>query len=294
MKILWLVSFRPLKNSSINDFYQSLFVDSVKCLNEDITFSITQFEEENVEVFIKKKKLKSFFKNIPKTNLPNGKKYSNKIMLKYALDQCYENDFDYLVYSTADIVVPNSLFKHVSNIKDENFCALIYPNTHITNGKVKSTFWPYYGIDLIIFKISKSKLLKFKEIIEHYNQFDWGINENFYISVCEKLNLKIFNLFKKINILKFENDFQAFKENRSWQIRSWKENQKYFLNFLEKNNLSKLYAYGSYYYLLFKIFNFRDISFKLALSYMIFYPYNFIKKIHNLIINLYKKICKKF
>lgn len=55
MKILWLVSFRPLKNSSINDFYQSLFVDSVKCLNEDITFSITQFEEENVEVFIKKK-----------------------------------------------------------------------------------------------------------------------------------------------------------------------------------------------------------------------------------------------
>jgi hypothetical protein len=294
MKILWLVSFRPLKNSSINDFYQSLFVDSVKCLNEDITFSITQFEEENVELFIKKKKLKSFFKNIPKTNLPNGKKYSNKIMLKYALDQCYDNDFDYLVYSTADIVVPNSLFKHVSNIKDENFCALIYPNTHITNGKVKSTFWPYYGIDLIIFKISKSKLLKFKEIIEHYNQFDWGVNENFYISVCEKLNLKIFNLFKKINVLKFENDFQAFKENRSWQIRSWKENQKYFLNFLEKNNLSKLYAYGSYYYLLFKIFNFRDISFKLALSYMIFYPYNFIKKIHNLIINLYKKICKKF
>jgi hypothetical protein len=290
MKILWLVSFRPLKNSSINDFYQTLFVDSVKCLNEDITFSITQFEEENVEMFIKKKKLKSFFKNIPKTNLPNGKKYSNKIMLKYALDQCYDNDFDYLVYSTADIVVPNSLFKHVSNIKDENFCALIYPNTHITNGKVKSTFWPYYGIDLIIFKISKSKLLKFKEIIEHYNQFDWGVNENFYISVCEKLNLKIFNLFKKINVLKFENDFQAFKENRSWQIRSWKENQKYFLNFLEKNNLSKLYAYGSYYYLLFKIFNFRDISFKLALSYMIFYPYNFIKKIHNLIINLYKKI----
>jgi len=293
MKILWLVSFRPLKNSSINDFYQSLFVDSVKCLNEDITFSITQFEEENVELFIKKKKLKSFFKNIPKTNLPNGKKYSNKIMLKYALDQCYDNDFDYLVYSTADIVVPNSLFKHVSNIKDENFCALIYPNTHITNGKVKSTFWPYYGIDLIIFKISKSKLLKFKEIIEHYNQFDWGVNENFYISVCEKLNLKIFNLFKKINVLKFENDFQAFKENRSWQIRSWKENQKYFLNFLEKNNLSKLYAYGSYYYLLFKIFNFRDISFKLALSYMIFYPYNFIKKIYNLIIN-FKKTCKKF
>ena len=294
MKILWLVSFRPLKNSSINDFYQSLFVDSVKCLNEDITFSITQFEEENVEVFIKKKKLKSFFKNIPKTNLPNGKKYSNKIMLKYALDQCYENDFDYLVYSTADIVVPNSLFKHVSKIKDENFCALIYPNTHITNGEVKNTFWPYYGIDLIIFKISKSKLLKFKEIIEHYNQFDWGINENFYISVCEKLNLKIFNLFKKVNVLKFENDFQAFKEDRSWQIRSWKENQKYFINFLEKNNLSKLYAYGSYYYLLFKIFNFRDFSFKLALSYMIFYPYNFIKKIHNLIINLYKKICKKF
>ena len=41
MKILWLVSFRPLGKSKINDFYQSLFVDSIKSINEDITFSLT-------------------------------------------------------------------------------------------------------------------------------------------------------------------------------------------------------------------------------------------------------------
>ena len=56
------------------------------------------------------------------------------------------------------------------------------------------------------------------------------------------------------------------------------ENQKYFLNFLNKNNLNRLYAYGSYYYLLMKIFRFKDLSFKLLLSYLIFYPYNILKK----------------
>ena len=55
MKALWLVSFRPIGKSKSNDFYQSIFVDSVKSINFDITFSLTQFEEENVENFINKK-----------------------------------------------------------------------------------------------------------------------------------------------------------------------------------------------------------------------------------------------
>jgi hypothetical protein len=54
---------------------------------------------------------------------------------------------------------------------------------------------------------------------------------------------------------------------------------KYLIEFLKENNLSKLYAYGSYYYLLYKIFNLRDLNLNLFLSYLIFYPYNLIKKI---------------
>ena len=87
MKALWLVSFRPIGKSKINDFYQSLFVDSVKSIDFDITFSLTQFEEDNVENFVKEKNIKNFFKNIPKKELPKDKKYSNKIMLDNALDQ---------------------------------------------------------------------------------------------------------------------------------------------------------------------------------------------------------------
>ena len=117
------------------------------------------------------------------------------------------------------------MFKVLSNIKDDRFCALIYPNTHITNGKIINNFWPHYGIDLIIFKISKKKALMFKEIIKSYNQYDWGINENFYIAASEALNLRIFNLFKFANIIKFDNDLAAFTEDRSWQINSWKQNQ---------------------------------------------------------------------
>ena len=86
-------------------------------------------------------------------------------------------------------------------------------------------------------------------------------------------------IVKNSNVIKFDNDFQSFAEDRSWQSLSWKENQGYLLNFLVHNNLSKMYAYGSYYYLLFKVFNFKDLNFNLFLSYLIFYPYNFIRKI---------------
>ena len=53
--------------------------------------------------------------------------------------------------------------------------------------------------------------------------------------------------------------------------------------FLNENKLSKLYAYGSYYYLLYKIFRLRDLNYNLILSYLIFYPYNIFKKIIKII-----------
>jgi hypothetical protein len=281
MKALWLVSFRPIGKSKINDLFQNIFVDSVKSLDFDITFSLTQFDESNVKEFVEKKEIRNFYKNISKSKLPDNKKYSNKLMLDNALEQFVDegNDFQYLIYSTADIIVPNNLFKSLSKIKLENYCAFIYPNTHSTNGSIKNSFWPHYGIDLIIFKISKKKAILFKEIIKSYNQYDWGINENFYIAASEVLKLKTINIVKNSNVIKFDNDFESFSEDRNWQSISWKENQGYLLNFLEHNNLSKMYAYGSYYYLLFKVFNFKDLNFNLILSYLIFYPYNFIRKI---------------
>ena len=88
-------------------------------------------------------------------------------MLDNALDQFIENDtFDYLIYSTADIIVPNNLFLKLSKIKDDNFCAFIFPNTHIINGVVKNNYWPHYGIDLIVFKISKEKQLNLEILLK--------------------------------------------------------------------------------------------------------------------------------
>ena len=282
MKVLWLVSFRPIGKSKSNDLFQSMFVDSVKSLDNDIYFSLTQFNEKNVKKFIKEKKIKNFYKNISKKKLPPGKKYSNKLMLSNALDQFIEKGkFDYLVFSTADILVPNNLFQELEKINAKNFCGFVYPNTQIINGELKNTFWPYFGIDLIVFKIDKKKAREFRKIIKFYNQYDWGIIENFYIAACEVLKLKKINLYKKMKVIKFENDFSSFSEDRSWQINSWKENQRYFVKFLTKYKLSKLYAYGSYYYLLYKIFNFKDLNFNLFLSYLIFYPYNLFKKLMN-------------
>ena len=284
MKALWLVSFRPIGKSKINDFFQSIFLESIMSIDFDITFSLTQFDEENVKDFVEKKKIKNHYINISKNELPKGKKYSNHLMLRNALNQFIDNDYQYLICSSADIIVPNNIFKIMSKIKKSEFCALIYPNIHITNGVVKNNYWPHYGIDLIAFKITKETALRFQELSKNYKQYDWGIIENFYISVSEALKLERINLFKHSNTIKFDNDFLAFSENRESQKIAWKENQKYFLDFLKENRLSKLYAYGSYYYLLYKIFRFRDFNYNLFLSYLIFYPYNIFKKLIKIIL----------
>ena len=54
------------------------------------------------------------------------------------------------------------------------------------------------------------------------------------------------------------------------------------LKISKKNNLPNLYATGSYYYLLFKVFKFKDMNLKLFLIYLRFYsflPFHIIKKI---------------
>ena len=39
--------------------------------------------------------------------------------------------------------------EELCKIKKREFCSLIFPNIHITNGIVKNNYWPHYGIDLI-------------------------------------------------------------------------------------------------------------------------------------------------
>ena len=152
-------------------FFQNIFVDSINSLDFDITFSLTQFDETNVKEFVLEKRIKNHYINISKDKLPPGKKYSNSLMLNNALTQYIEGDYQYLICSSADIIVPNNLFMEIDKIKQKEFCALIYPNIHITNGIVKNNYWPHYGIDLIIFKLSKDKAEKFKDISKNYKQY---------------------------------------------------------------------------------------------------------------------------
>ena len=282
-----MTSLRPIGKSLENDKIQELFVKSLENFSSKITLSLTQFDDYGVKEYIDNKKINKFFINFPSKNLPSGTKYSNKIMLDNALDQYLENNFEYLVYSTADILLPNNLFEEIESIKqkigkDKEFCSLVFPNILNKNGNIKSYTTPHYGIDFFIFRLTKRSVLKLKKSIKSWDQYDWGINDNFYVSVCELLKLPIFNIYKNVEIIKFENDFKTINENRSWQVNSWKKNQKYFIKFLKKNNISLFFAYGSYYYLLIKIFKLRDLNVKLSIVYFKFYiktPIHLIKKL---------------
>ena len=291
MKILWMTSLRPFGISTSNDLIQENFINSIISLQSNIEFSFTQFDELGVQDFVNSKKITKFYSNIAKSSLPPKKKYSNKLMLSNALNEFIDNDFTHLVYSTADIIVPSNLIYNLEKFNkiNKNYCALIFPNILCKNGEVKSTFWPHYGIDLFVLKLSKEKAKYFQKIICTWNQYNWGINDNFYVAASEALNLPIHNMYKNSSIIKYENNFSDFKEDGDWMVSSWNENKKYFQNFLQSNDLSLNYSRFSYYFLLLKIFNFRDLSFKLLMSYLIFYAYFPIKKIYNLIRKILSK-----
>ena len=82
---------------------------------------------------------------------------------------------------------------------------------------MKNNYWPHYGIDFNCFQNIKKMLLNFKIFQKNYKQYDWGIIENFYIAISDALELEKINLYKNCNVIKFDNDFQAFEENRNSQ-----------------------------------------------------------------------------
>jgi hypothetical protein len=281
MKLLIATSFRPFGFSKNNDSYQHIYLNSLMNLNCDLTICATQFDDDGVEKFLKNSGINYIYNNISRHRLPDGKKYSNQIVFKNALQEfCkIESSYDFFIYSCTDILMPANLKDVLLEQKNSSSVYLIYPNTLIKNGKIFNYYNVIYGIDLIIFRLDKSQAQFFLKIIEDWRQYDWGINENFLLAISDLLNLPIFNLIKKMDLVKFENNFSEIKEDRSWQINSWKENQIFLINFLKKYNLSILYAKGSYYYLLYKIFNFKDLNFRLFIIYIKFFLYYLPKNI---------------
>lgn len=280
MKLLWSTSFRSFGKSVSNDNIQRNFLSSIASKKFDLILFITQFGEIRIEEEIKNYQIKYKLKDA-KNNIPVNKKYSNKFMLKYSLEEFIKGDYEYYVHSTADLILPFNLIENLARFKKNNKLFFIFPNTLIVNGKIINPNSPLFGIDIFIFKIDKTKAKLFLDLVEDWEQYDWGIVDNFLISVADKINLSFVNLYKSSNIIKFENDFSSFNENISWQKNSWTENKVYFLKFLMKNKISTLYANGSYYYLAYKFFQIKDLNLNLFICYIkLFFHglYNFIKK----------------
>ena len=111
MKILWQVSFRPFSKSRTNDVIQMKFIENLKKMKADITLSVTQFDYYVVKKFLDKSKIKYKYFNFPKKKLPKGSKYSNSIMLLNSMKYYSQKDFDYFVFSNADVFISkNQIF----------------------------------------------------------------------------------------------------------------------------------------------------------------------------------------
>lgn len=289
MKLLIATSFRPFGISKNNDLYQFMFLNSLKNFNCDLTICVTQFDDSGVENILRESGLHYIYNNISKNNLPIGKKYSNhKIFLTALQEFCKdENNYDFFIYSCSDILLPSNLTNELSKRKNILGVNLIYPNTQIKNGKLLNYYSFIYGIDLIIFRIDKLKAKLFLEALSDWKQYDWGINEHFLLAIANLLNLPVSNLLRYMDVIKFENNFNDIKEDRTWQINAWNQNKIYLINFLRRHSLSLLYAKGSYYYLLYKIFNFKDLNLRLLIIYIKVFLYYLPKAFLKLITKIF-------
>lgn len=272
MKLLWWTSFRSFGVSRDNDNTQRIFLNSIRNLN-NTTLIVSQFGEKDVKKNLTSHKVKFIFKNVNNTILPPGEKFSNQVMCHNALvEYCKKgSNYDFLVYSTCDIFVPENLTKVLNTIKLKNFIGYVFPNVLVKNGKLVKNIFPLYGIDLIVFKLNKNLARKFLKLNYDWEQYGWGINEHYLMSMKKALNIPSVNLWKHMDIIKFENDFVGLNESRDRQISDWVKNKNFFLKYLKKNKFSTLWASGSYYYIIFKHFNFKFLSFSLLLNYMLLF-----------------------
>ena len=194
MKFLWSTSFRSFGKSENNDNVQRIFLDSIKSLNLDITLFVTQFGEQKVENNLKSKNIKYILKDA-REKIPLNKKYSNKYMLKYSLEEFLRGDYEYYVHSTADLILPPNINDCLLKFKKNNILFFIFPNALVVNGKLLNPTTPLFGIDIFIYKIDKTKAKLFLDLLEDWQQYDWGVVDNFLISIADKIKLDFVNIY---------------------------------------------------------------------------------------------------
>ena len=92
-------------------------------------------------------------------------------MLKNSLNYYIKKNFDYFIFSNADILISKKIIKILKLVKIKDYMGFVYPNTLIKNGKIINSFTPHYGIDFIVFKLTKKKAKFFLKLLNDYEQY---------------------------------------------------------------------------------------------------------------------------
>ena len=122
-------------------------------------------------------------------------------MLKNSLNYYIKKNFDYFIFSNADILISKKIINILKLVETKDYMGFIYPNTLIKNGEVISSFTPHYGIDFIAFKLTKKKAKLFLKLLNDYEQYNWGVIDNFYIAVGEALGMNLSFLAQNTRII---------------------------------------------------------------------------------------------
>ena len=294
-RVLWITSFRPFGISEENDNIQANFLTSLNNIKgADITLHVTQFGEKNV-----KSSLDKYFTSLNRRVIfenslaPQDGKYSQSIIMAKGLEEAIaDRNYDLIVWSTCDFIAPEDLIEKFSSAPaGSEYCACIMPQYHQTkSGKIIDRLKFNFGLDIFIFNISHATLQELYKFTKKYNNVDWGCYEHFLSSMQDVLDIKMINISKRTNILKFGNAYSDFGETRSGQAHQWYKNNERLKFFLKTENLSQKFATGSMYYLLIRNTRIRDIG----MIHIITFPSLALKLGRSIFKFTYKKVNQAF
>ena len=233
--IVIATTFRDF-NGSLNDEIQLRFLNGLsKQSHKNFTLVVTIFREKKVEETLVRFPIDS---KIFVSELPADKKFSLTEVLCNGIDVSIDNNSSFLIWTTCDVIFEVDFLEKVCLHLGRRSMLTSHPHKSMEKKEPLSI---NSGFDIIGF--GKNVLTKpgFREAIEKYKFYDWGLFEHFLIALGVHHKCVASNIYLKSPIFKIENDRVPGNETNTWLAKCWDINKTQLNSFLIDKKMSLMF-----------------------------------------------------
>ena len=254
-EIIVCTTMRDFKGSD-NDLIQLKFLNSLKTQEKvKIRLVVTLFGEKKVPEIV----YRIFEDAIIYDGTQGDYKYSHTQVINNAIDfNKKENKVALpILWTTCDVIYDKDFISKCFPYLQKKSIVTSHPHKIIDlqNPNDKNRIDGLdSGFDVLIFSSRFVSDNKFTKSLNHYVNKDWGVYEQFLISLNELIiDSKLYNIYEESVVSKILNNRKLTNEPNKFMIESYKRNSQVFLEFLKNYSLNSNYFKPTYCHLKFII-----------------------------------------